>query len=207
MPIMRLQGEDNVIIRVTTMISYLVWINILTIICCLPIVTAGAALTAMHDELQLISRKEEGYITRRFFTTFRSNLKQATLLWIPFMLIFAGCVADVVIIMVSPGFIPNYIMIPAGAAGLIAWFVFQWVFPLQARFEGGFGVVMRMAFLLSAAQFPRTFFMAAAGILTVLAAGSLLTLPFVVLFGFSVPAMISVKLYKSVFEDLEKDEE
>ena len=83
MPVLRLQGEDNVIIRVTTMISYLVWINILTIICCLPIVTAGAALTAMHDELQLISRKEEGYITRRFFTTFRSNLKQATLLWIP----------------------------------------------------------------------------------------------------------------------------
>ena len=206
MPVLRLQGENNVIIRVTTMISYLVWLNLLTLLCCIPIVTAGAAFTAMHEQLQLISRREEGYITRRFFTTFRSNLKQATLLWLPFMLIFAGCVADVVILMTSPGLIPNYIMIPAGAAGLIAWFVFQWVFPLQARFEGGFGVVMRMAFLLSAARFPRTFFMAAAGILTILAAGSLITLPFVVLFGLSVPAMISVKLYRQVFENLEKDD-
>ena len=58
MPVSRLQGENNIIIRVTTMISYLVLLNLLTLLCCLPIVTAGAALSAMHEQLQLISRKQ-----------------------------------------------------------------------------------------------------------------------------------------------------
>ncbi len=207
MPISRLQGEDNVIIRVSTRITQLVLINLLTILCCLPVITIGAALTSMHDVLQMIVRKEDGYITRRYFSSFRKNMKQATLLWVPFLFIFSGCVADVIIIFSAPGLIPNYIMIPAGVAGLFALFVFQWVFPLQARFEGNFGVVMKMSFLLAVARFPRTILMVLVCVLPVFAVRSLLTLPFVLLFGISVPAFIGAKIYHPVFRQLEQVDE
>ena len=207
MPISRLQGEDNVIIRVSTRITQLVLINLLTILCCLPVIPIGAALTSMHDVLQMIVRKEDGYITRRYFSSFRKNMKQATLLWVPFLFIFSGCVADVIIIFSAPGLIPNYIMIPAGVAGLFALFVFQWVFPLQARFEGNFGVVMKMSFLLAVARFPRTILMALVCVLPVFAVRSLLTLPFVLLFGISVPAFIGAKIYHPIFRQLEQIDE
>ena len=91
----RLQGENNLVIRVSTMLTNLLLINFLTLLTCLPVITIGASLTAMHDCLQQILRKEDGYIARRFFKSFRSNFKQATLLWLPFLLIFSGVVADV----------------------------------------------------------------------------------------------------------------
>ena len=207
MPIPRLQGENNVSVRASTMISQLVLINLLTLLCCLPVITIGAALTSMHDVLQMIIRREDGYITRRYFSSFRKNMKQATLLWVPFLFIFSGCIADVIIILAAPGLIPNYIMIPAGVAGLLALFVFQWVFPLQARFKGNFGVVMKMSFLLATARFPRTIVMAAVCVLPVIAVRSILTLPLVLLFGLSVPGIIGVKIYHPVFTDLEQEEE
>ena len=207
MPISRLQGENNVIIRVSSRISQLVLINLLTLLCCLPIITIGAALTSMHDVLQTIVRGEEGYITRRYFSSFRKNMKQATLLWVPFLLIFSGCIADIIIIYAAPGLIPNYIMIPAGVAGLFALFVFQWVFPLQARFKGSFGVVIKMSFLLAVARFPRTIVMAAVCVLPVLAGRSLLTLPLALLFGISLPGFVGAKIYKPVFTELEQEDE
>lgn len=42
------------------------WLNILTLICCIPIITAGAAFTSMHYVALKIVRNEESYITRSF---------------------------------------------------------------------------------------------------------------------------------------------
>ena len=50
-----------------TTIAELAHLNLLTLLCCLPLITAGASLTAMHSVLVKMSRKEEGYIGRMFF--------------------------------------------------------------------------------------------------------------------------------------------
>ncbi|MBO4395386.1 MAG: YesL family protein [Eubacterium sp.] len=203
----RLQGENNLVIRVSTMLTNLLLINFLTLLTCLPVITIGASLTAMHDCLQQILRKEDGYIARRFFKSFRSNFKQATLLWLPFLLIFSGVVADVIIMLTSPGLLPNYILIPAGVAGLLTLFIFQWLCPILARFSGSSGLVLRMTFLLATARFPRTVLMAATLVLPYFAARSILTLPLFLMFGISVPGMIGACLYRPVFRELEEEPE
>ena len=58
----------------------LLWLNVLTLICCIPIVTIGASFTAMNYMALKMARNEECYITRGFFKSFRENLKQATLI-------------------------------------------------------------------------------------------------------------------------------
>ena len=203
----RLQGENNIVIRVSTMLTNLLVINLLTLVMCLPVITIGASFTAMHDCLQQILRKEDGYIARRFFQSFRSNFKQATLLWLPFLLIFAGIIVDLIIMLTSPGLLPDYIMIPAGVAGLLALFVFQWLCPIMARFRGSSGLVLRMTFLLATARFPRTVLMAATLVLPYFAVRSLLTLPLFLLFGISVPGMLGACLYRPVFRELEEEPE
>ena len=45
----------------------MMWLNVLTLLCCLPIVTAGPALSAMHYVLYKIYRDEETGITKLFF--------------------------------------------------------------------------------------------------------------------------------------------
>lgn len=203
----KLQGENNLVIRVSTTLTNLVLLNLLTIIACIPLITAGAAMTALQDCLQQMVRKEDGYMARRYISSFKKNFKQATVLWIPFLLIFAGVIADLIINITSPGIFPDYVMIPAFAGGLIALFVWQWICPIQARFEGSFGMVIRMSFLLATARFPRTFVMAATILIPYFSSRTLFTIPLLFLFGISVPGYICARLYARVFSELEEDKE
>ncbi|MCR5585485.1 MAG: YesL family protein, partial [Lachnospiraceae bacterium] len=49
----------------------LITLNLITIVFCLPVVTIGASLTAMHYTALKMVRDEEGYITKTFFKSFK----------------------------------------------------------------------------------------------------------------------------------------
>lgn len=63
-------------------IGYLIVLNLLTIICCIPIFTAGAAMTALYSVTLRLVRKEDEKIVVGYFKAFRDNFRQATLIWI-----------------------------------------------------------------------------------------------------------------------------
>ena len=65
---------DSPIMRTLNRLADLMWLNILTLLCCLPIITAGASLTAMHYVLLKMVRNEESYISRAFFKSFKTPL-------------------------------------------------------------------------------------------------------------------------------------
>ena len=67
---------DSPLMQVLNKVADLLWLNILTLICCIPIVTAGASLTAMNYMALKIVRNEECYITKGFFKSFKQNFKQ-----------------------------------------------------------------------------------------------------------------------------------
>ena len=51
-------------------------------LCCLPVVTAGAATTALYYVTLKMARGQEGQLIPAFFHSFKQNLKQATALWV-----------------------------------------------------------------------------------------------------------------------------
>ena len=67
-------------------------IFLMTLILCIPIVTAGAALTAASYVSMKIMRKEAPAIFPSYFRAFKENFKQATFLWIgqAFAIFLAG---------------------------------------------------------------------------------------------------------------------
>ena len=60
----------------------LILLNLLFIICCIPIVTIGASITAMYYVTLKMVRNEESYLFRSFFKSFKQNLKQSTVIWL-----------------------------------------------------------------------------------------------------------------------------
>ena len=80
---MKIFDLDSPLMNVLNKMADLMWLNILTLICCIPVITAGAALTSMHYVALKIVRNEESYITRSFFKSFKTNFRQATLIWLP----------------------------------------------------------------------------------------------------------------------------
>ncbi|MFR7377912.1 MAG: YesL family protein [Oliverpabstia sp.] len=85
----RLFNMDNKFFTVMGRVADLMMLNIVFIICCLPIVTIGASLTALHYVTLKMARNEESYIIRSFFKSFKQNFKQATVINL-IMLLFGG---------------------------------------------------------------------------------------------------------------------
>lgn len=196
---------DSPLIRVLNKAADLMWLNILVIICSLPIFTAGAALTSAHYVALKMWRNEEGYITKDFFKAFRMNFKQATLIWLILLLIAAVLGVDFYLMRNNEELnIPEILQVLIMAAGILFLFLVVWVFPVQAKFINTIPKTMKNAFALAMIQLPKTLLMIIAYALPwVILSFSLRVFPLVFVFGFSAPVFASAILYNKMFKKLE----
>ena len=201
---MKLFDLDSPLMNILNKMADLMWLNILTLICCIPIVTAGASLTAMHYMALKIVRNEECYITRGFFKSFKENFKQATIIWF-ILLLAAGVIAGDFYIITETGMeLNNVIKIIIMAAAVLVLFTATFVFPVLAKFENTIKRTLKNAFVMSILQFPKTILMVILGIVPWIAGAFFYQIiPIVFLFGFSVPAWVSAMLYNKFFQKLE----
>lgn len=73
----KLFGYDNVVFRFLTKLGNIWWLNILWLVCSLPVFTLGASTTALiYSSMKL--HDDEGYPAANFFRSFRENFRQAT---------------------------------------------------------------------------------------------------------------------------------
>lgn len=196
---------DSPIIQVLNKVADLMWLNILTLICCIPVFTIGAALTSAHYVALKMRRNEEGYISRDFFKAFKLNFKQSTLIWLLAMLLIGVLVGDFYIMKNNTELeIHNIVRIVIMAAGILVTFTLMWVFALQAKFSNTIRGTIKNAFAISVLQFPKTILMIIMAVIpAVLYAWSLRTFPIVLLFGISAPIYVSALLYNKTFKRLE----
>ena len=57
-------------------------LNVLLVVCSIPIVTAGAAATAFYYVMLKLVKNEESYVFRSFLKAFRENFKQSTIVYL-----------------------------------------------------------------------------------------------------------------------------
>lgn len=182
----------------------LMWLNILALICCIPIVTAGASFTALHYVALKIVRNEESYITRGFLKSFKENFKQATAIWLILLLAMLLLAGDFYIIFYSGMEFNVVIKVIIMAAIVLVAFVATFVFPLLAKFDNTVKQTIKNAFFMSIMQLPKTILMIVMNLAPiVLAMFSYKAFPIVFMFGLAVPASSSAMLYDKVFQKLE----
>ena len=70
---------ENPFWQALNVIADMMLLNLLTLLCCVPVITAGAALTAMNDMVIRIVRQEENGILKGYGRAFRQNLKNGIL--------------------------------------------------------------------------------------------------------------------------------
>lgn len=79
---MKFNMTDNVVTRALSRICDFIVLNILWVVCSIPLFTIGASTTAMYSVMLKIVRNEEGYIARGFLHAFKENFKQSTAEWL-----------------------------------------------------------------------------------------------------------------------------
>lgn len=196
-PAMRFLGE----------VFDLIILNILTVVCCLPVVTAGASMTAMHYVLfHKVNNQDEG-VVRPFFKSFRQNIVQATAIWLFLLAGAALIVIDIRIRNVSPESflgrgIETFLLLPI----IVLVCIFIYVFPILSRFSNTILRTVANSLVAALVYFPRTIMMAAVLGSYALALWNfpLKLTPLLILFGFVFPWYICALLYKKVLLDMEE---
>ncbi len=85
---MNFLNTDNRFWQAVLKIINLIWLNLLFLICSLPIFTIGASTSALYYAVQKNIKNDLGNSTAQFFRGFRESFKQATIIWI---VMFALC--------------------------------------------------------------------------------------------------------------------
>ena len=204
----RVFGMDGPLMRGLSRIADVVVLNLLTLICCVPIVTIGAALTAQHYVALKMARNEEGYVVRLFFKSFKQNFKQATCIWLIFMAFIVMFALDVYIFSYSGLEFPKYMIIMVSALGIIVAMGGIYVFPVLARFENTVKNTLINSFKIAIISLPKTILMLIIYVLPILMVSvSLQLVPIVALFGLSGTAYVCAMLYNGIFKKFEPPEE
>lgn len=73
--------------RAMMLLTNLMMLNLMVIFTSLPIFTIGASVSAMYNLTIKYAKKEDDSVFRAYFKAFKQNFKQATIIWIPNMLI------------------------------------------------------------------------------------------------------------------------
>lgn len=134
-------------------------LNILWLLCCLPVFTIGPSTTAFYYAMINLVRGEENSVTRDFFRSFRRNFKQGLILGIPLTAIGIFLVVDVTMSHRAGTGIYTFFMVFFAMLFLVWAFVTLYTFPLLAKFEKNSKDLLIWAFTLSIRHLGRTLLM------------------------------------------------
>ena len=197
-----LANPDSKIYGLLNRFAMLIELNLLVLLCCLPVVTAGAALCSMHSVLLKIYRGEEKRIISDFFEAMKSNLKNGTILWLLFgfyVLVLVG------IWNMAAALIPeNAVSVLLGllVAGVLGAMYLDWALILQSRYVYTIPQCLKYA-LLAWMKYPgSTFVYLISIVIPALFCFSLETLILAV-FSVGLAHLISTTLYSRVFDQME----
>ena len=192
---------DGPVMRAMSDLSTLVILNLVTMLCCLPVVTAGASLSAMHYILMQMPDEQVGHVIPAFFRQFRGNLRCSTLPWL--ILLAAGALFYMDYRVFGSGDMNRALVIPAYAGMGVVLLLYVWMFPLLARFDNTAAAALRNTMILAAGNLPRTLAMAAiSAVVPFVLTQSLRLLPLAFLVGFTLPGYFCMLIYRSVIEGL-----
>ena len=189
-------------------VADIIWLNILFLICSLPIFTIGASATAMYYVTLKMVRDEESYITKSFFKSFKENFLQATGIWIILVVVGMVITMDLKIVsneayagIITSEAVRNVIMIASMMMFIILSGIVVYVFPILAKFENTVKRTIINAFLMAIRHLPKT------AILILITAVPLILMYFyvqlflIVFFVFSTIAYFSSKILVKIFDN------
>lgn len=196
----RFFNVDNPVWAAIDTLGKIIILNILWMICSLPVITMGASTTALiYACLKL--RHKEGYIIQNFFHSFKDNFKQATVIWLIMLVIGAILAADMVLGNQSGTTFGNIMRIGAFVVAVPYSFVLLYVFPVLSKFVNSVKQTFKYAFGLSLQNWKLTIVMLLLNVFVVWANTTIFLINYLMLvLGFASVAYICASYFERIFE-------
>ncbi len=206
---MKLFNPDSRIMIFLSRVADLVILNILWLVCCVPVVTIGASTTAMYHVIRHWQKDSVSSIMRDFFQSFKEDFKQATPVYLILLIPTAAVVMNAMLIFnpENSTAVPSYLLVIWFISALILLFISSFVYPVMAFFADSIFKTLRNAMVLALANLPRTILISILNLLPVILlfvnlSFFLQSSIFWLLIGGALVAYLNMSILKPVFKKL-----
>ena len=143
----------------------LILADALWIVFSIPVITAGASLTAFYYTIQTNLKYNRGYVWTCFWESFKENLGQATKIWLLFLAVGAVLLLDEGMLryLREAGHGTFGLEVLLGVLGAIVLTYAVWTFACVARFENTLRATLRNAAVLAVLNPGRSLVILAVG--------------------------------------------
>lgn len=152
----RIFDMNNKFFSFMSKVADLCILNIICVVCCIPVITAGASITAMYYVTLKMVRNEDAYIVRSFFKSFKQNFKQATIINLIMLLIGLILYVDLNVSKAMQGGAGQIFQVIFMAFVLIYFILFLYVYPVLARFYNTIKNTIKNALFMAVRHLPYT---------------------------------------------------
>lgn len=182
-------------------------LNVITVICSIPIITIGAAYSSLYYSLQR-KTNDTGSTFRDYFDCFKSHFKEATYYWLLTLGVLLFAIADLIIIekyfRTGGSFLYSGLIL---SVMMFTVFTASYLFPFMTFIRMKFWDKLKTAFLISVKYLPRTIVIAAINILPAVMVYYwtfyfICSIPLWISFGVSCSALINIFVQKPVISEL-----
>lgn len=148
--------SNSPVIAFLNKMTDLILLNILWIICCLPVFTAGAATCAAYYVSITSIRCGDGYVLRRFFEGFKSSFRPITPVWLGLLAAGFMLMADMFFWDRIGGGFGKVMLIVSVVIAIFVWIWSLWIFPVFAKFTGKRRELLKNAAAFAVGYLPYT---------------------------------------------------
>lgn len=202
----RIFDMDNAVFRGIDKIGKIFLLNVLWVICSLPVFTMGASTSALLYSCMKL-HGNEGYWYRNFFSSFKENFKQATALFLLYFSVGALLAADFMLGGQTGNAFGLFLQACAGVLAVPYFLSLLYVFGVQAKFVNAVGATIRYSFFMALRNMKYTVQMAILVILFVWVNTTTLLVNFLSLvYGFGLLGYFFAAYYRKTFEPYLKEQ-
>lgn len=204
---MKLFDYEGPLMSALIYIGELILLNVVYVLCCIPIVTIGAATAAMYKVTLDNVNGYSGAVIKRFFLAFKENFVKATIEWLIMLAVAVFLYFDFQIITQTTFSLIHLVEI----VFIIVLFLYLptlcFVFPIQAYYENTVAKNLKNAVALGMAKFPQSILLILLNffpviLLIVNITAFFYVIPFWFVIGFSATNQISAYLLRRIFKKL-----
>ena len=139
---MKFFSYDSPVSQILLKLSWSCYLNLLWLLCSLPVFTIGASTTALYAVTLKIAAEKEGNLTVQFFRAFRDNFRQATVLWLILLCAGGALAAD--------GYILYHLFQSTQGAAAVLWTLIS---ALVIAASVAYGIILIYVFPLTASVY------------------------------------------------------
>lgn len=157
---------DGKVMGVLNKIGEIILLNMVFLLCCLPVVTAGPAATSFYYAMVKSVRRERGTCIGEFFRSMKRTLAKGTLLTVAILLwtglLYVGRRGAAQ----RAGGGVTFELALYNVAAAVSALILLYIFPVFSRFDRKMSDIVKLSFVMSIRYFPFTLAIGAGSVLT-----------------------------------------